>query len=458
MRAGMQSLFLRVSRFAALAAFAAVAIWGWNLTSHPSVELVYVWSAGMPLSVAGIDEIQAAGRSLGIPVRVVDAETLYNPTSPETVDLVAAGATVHFPSLVIYREGRRLGDAILGYKKAAAYQGVLRRALLRRETALYQIKAASTQSPTKVTNLESIDNSRAALSQDIPIDGRPAPYFKVVPGTEWIAWAMDNKVHLLNYRSGLRKNAPGYIDFIPSPDGRFFVTPGRKELEFYDAREVLAAGPRDGLQRGPSPRVLYADASMPDQYPSIGILSSSADAQVVKYRILTSWFTGVVYRDYEIDWRPRNGPVIRPLAPKRVPCEGVHLSLPFISRDGREIGGRDEGTSTTKIYQLDDNGDCKETLDVGLQTGKIAFGPGGRRIAFAIPNGVKSKATATDMPGVFVFDRDSGRLARLEGSADANRMAFPDFVGEDRIMYLAAGRDNLPARFRLVCCLESSSK
>jgi len=453
----MQILLLRVLRFAALAAFAAVAIWGWNLTSHPSVELIYVWSNGMPLSLAGIDEILSAGRSLGIPVRVVDAETLYEPATPEAVDLVAAGATVHFPSVVIYREGKRLGDAILGYKKAEAYQGVLRRALLRRETGQYQIKSASTAGPLRVINLDNIDNSRAAQSQDFPIDGRPAPYFKVVPGTDWIVWAMNNKVYLLNSRSGMRSTAPGYIDFIPSPDGRFFVTPGKNELEFYDARDVLAAGPRNGLQRGPSPRVVYADRTMPDQYPSIGILASSADAQVVKYRILTSWFSGVVYRDYELDWRPRNGPVIRPLDSRRVPCEGVHLSLPFISRDGREIGGRDEGTSTTKIYQLDDKGDCKETLDLGLQTGKIAFGPGGRRIACAIPNGVKSKA-ATDMPGVFVLDRDSGRLARLEGSADANRLAFPDFVGEDRIMYLVAGRDNLPARFRLVCCLESSSR
>jgi len=446
----MQILLLRVLRFAALAAFAAVAIWGWGRASHPSVELVYVWSNGMPLSLAGIDEIRAAGLSLGIPVRVVDAETLYEPATPEAVDLVAAGATVHFPSVVIYREGKRVGDAILGYKKAEAYQGVLRR-------ALYQIKSASTASPSRVTNLDNIDTSRAAQSQDFPIDGRPAPYFKVVPGTDWIVWAMSDKVHLLDFRTGMRKTAPGYIDFIPSPDGRFFVTPGRNELEFYDARDVLAAGPRNGLQRGPSPRVVYADRTMPDQYPSIGILTSSADAQVVKYRILTSWFSGVVYRDYELDWRPRNGPVIRPLDARHVPCEGMHLSIPFISRDGREIGARDEDTSTTKVYQLDDKGDCKETLDLGLQTGKIAFGPAGRRIAFAIPNGVKSKA-ATDMPGVFVLDRDSGRLARLEGSADANRIAFPDFVGEDRIMYLVAGRDNLPARFRLVCCLGNSSR
>ena len=63
---------------------------------YPCVHLAYVWSPSMPLSEIGIEEARRA-----------------------------AGATVHYPSLVVLRSGEAVGSAIVGYKLAEAYRALL---------------------------------------------------------------------------------------------------------------------------------------------------------------------------------------------------------------------------------------------------------------------------------------------------------------------------------------------
>ena len=106
-----------------------------------------------------------------------------------------------------------------------------------------------------------------------------------------------------------------------------------------------------------------------------------------------------------------------------------------------------------------------EVLDLGIQTGKIAFDQSGRRAAFAVPEGAARSARGRGLPvldetgsrelsGIFVLDRERRRISRVRGSEDASRLAFPDFVGGDSIIFLLSGLpDGEPSRFRLVCCI-----
>ena len=92
----------------------------------------------------------------------------------------------------------------------------------------------------------------------------------------------------------------------------------------------------------------------------------------------------------------------------------------------------------------------------------IAWDADGRRLAFAIPDGVLPRGAVLpglegddrNPAGVFVFDRRDGSLERVEGSLGARRLSFPEFVGKDRLLFLLPRDANGgSSRFRLVCCL-----
>ena len=67
---------------------------------------------------------------------------------------------------------------------------------------------------------------------------------------------------------------------------------------------------------------------------------------------------------------------------------------------------------------------------------------------------VREDVASGELSGIFVLDRDRRRISRVRGSEDASRLAFPDFVGADSIIFLLPGRPGgEPSRFRLVCCI-----
>jgi hypothetical protein len=214
-------------------------------------------------------------------------------------------------------------------------------------------------------------------------------------------------------------------------------------LAFFDADEVFDAayGGRTG-----DVRPFYADPQMRDQYPSVGILAQ--DDASVRYRILTSWFEGLLYRDYEVVYATEDLPAtVEPLGQPVVPCEGMELSTPIMSQDGREVAARDERTGTTKIYRFLGEGRCEEILDLGMPTRKVAWHSSGRKLAFSTPR-VRRMFGGREEPGIFVYDRDEGRVTRLADSEEASQLAFPDFVGDEAVVFMIPGRDE--SIFRVV--------
>ena len=444
--------------------------------------VIYVWSERMPLSSIGIPEIAAAASELELPLTLIEAGWLIDePSTPQaqlrrpnshllTVSedslrraLVTVGASLHYPSVVVYRDGAVVGTALLGYKRAVAWSGLIRMRLAStlREGAHGGRTggAISSEVPSQPPPDGALEKGRGhdvVMWRDLPVEGSPGPYFRSVPGRRSLAFEDERVIHLLNLESGKTMVGPGWIDFISSPDGKLFVMPDRQRagLHFYEAQAVY----REALAgRGSTLPPVFIDPLLRDQYPSVGVLdtvNSLDNKSWVRYRVITSWYSGVMFRDYEVS-RRMEGLVVRPIDLPMAACPGIALSIPMISRDGREIAARDERTGTTKIFRLEDDGRCTETVDLGIATGKLAFDPTGRRVAFTIPSGLVRRAGAVimghrvrrELTGVFILDREDGAVRQVVGSKAVDRLTFPDFVGADSVIFLIRG--DREDRFRL---------
>jgi hypothetical protein len=293
------------------------------------------------------------------------------------------------------------------------------------------------------------------IVRDINIEGEPGAYFRFAPNHGSVALTREQRVDFLDIDSGRFSPAPGYIDFIPSPDGRLFVTPTRLRggLSFFDQSQLFE-------RRDPStaePRLV--DKLMRDQYPSIGLLSERRVGRSVEstYRVLTSWTERAMFRDYLVKSTEAGTTDIKPISNPLVACPTLKISIPMLSRSGRELAARDEGTGTTKLFELADDGECKESLDLGLPTGKIAWSPNGDRIAFSISNGAVRDSfgyrlpESQMVPGVFVLHRSKRMLAKIAGSENLDHLVFPDFIDADHLIFLVRVEKSASI-LRIVCC------
>ena len=405
--------------------------------------IVYFWSERMPLSRSGIAEIFGVARKLGMRLTLVGTEEAHEYASadpdlgagviPIADAMLGAGALAHAPAVVVHNEGKVVGHAILGYKTAETYEGMIGRRV-----------SGTTGSgrnrflPTLSTTLSAAAEGGRPLVEYEAV-GTPGAYFRWVPGRQALAYESGRRIYLLDLVDGRSRLASGYIDFIPTPDGRYFVSPGpdRDGLSFYEADEVFEAARADTPG---SEAPFFTDRRMRDQYPSVGILEQGESRTV--YRVLTSWFEGIVYRDYEVQLDPRTGfPRVRPIGEPVTPCRETSLSTPIMSQDGTEVAARDESTGTTKIFQMLTTGRCNQVLDLGIQTGKVAWHRTGRLLAFARPRVRRGRGAADQSSrGIFLFDRDQRRLTRLSDTEGASPVAFPDFIGDDSVVFLIPGR------------------
>ena len=443
--------------------------------------VVYVWSPLMPLSRLGIGQMVRATRSLGIDAAVVSASQLHawldsseiNPgghavaVDPERVrEMIAAGATVHYPAVLVYGDGVLRGSAIVGFKTANAYARMVGQRLAGEPSSPRGRPTSGPGLKTMESGLKPGIRPSAGYEvpgpdvtiRDIPIRGNPSAYFRWVRHWNALSYSIGRKVYLLDLEHERITSAPGFIDFIPSPDGRIFVTPGpnRQGLEFYDAAMIFS-----GHARGA--RAFFVDSLMKDQYPSIGVLRSASGPQGgIVYRILTSWFDRVLFRDYELLWsESARVPSIRPLGRPVVGCEHVQVSLPILSPDGAELAGRDEATGTTKIFALDPGGRCREVLNLEVQTGKVSWREDASQIAFAMPSGSRHVSGAGEdseresrvLAGIFIFDRRELHFTRVQGSEGRKRLTFPEFMEKGAIAFLMpTDNSSTESSFRIVCC------
>ena len=408
--------------------------------------VVYFWSSRMPLSRLGISEVAEATQKLGIHLTLVASEEIEEYSGGRWSELrpleriLEAGDLSHAPALVVHKNGALSGKAILGHKTAEAYRSLIA------ERLSPSFETTSTEASWRIA-----EQTSAPLNMtDYSALGIPGAYFRWVPGWNALAYESGRRVYLLDLEDGRSRVAPGHIDFIPTPDGRFFVTPTLNEagLAFYEAAEVFEAAHNE---QSAAVRPVFTDGSMRDQYPSVGILEDGEDG--TRYRVLTSWFQGIVYRDYDVTVDEQTGLTsVHPLGQPVVPCRGLSLSIPILSQTGHEVAARDEATGTTKVFRIIGGGGCEEVIDLGVQTSKVAWHQTGDRLAFRVPRLASVRRSADDgNQGIFVYDRESRTLSAVPGSEGASSLAFPDFVGDESIVFMLPGQTRGEAsRFRVI--------
>ena len=421
-------------------------------TQGPCTHMVYVRSPAMPLSELGVPEIVEATRALDVPLSILPARTLYEPVTEHKLDalrmaLVEAGATVHFPAVVVVNDRAPVGNALVGYKPAEVYESMLGRRLRTLEARALATPAAPPASAVGDVPLRDVE-----LLGSYPLASRPGAFFRRTPGTRYISFDLGRIVYLQHLESDERFSAPGQLDFVPSPDGAFFVTPGARSsgLQFYSARELFRLGAQSQAR---SLAPLVVDETLRDEYPSVGILDREEDGSRVRYRVLTAWREGAQYRDYELGFDGVGGVTdILAMGSKTAACQDLPLSLPMISKDGREMSARDERTGTTKVFRLGPDGACREVFDSGMQTTKATFSYDGALLAFGSRDGQRTELGYA-RPAIYVLDRHTGETTRIPQSTSRS-LTIPEFVGPDSLLFLVAGlRGNDPSEFRLVCCV-----
>ena len=428
------------------------------------LHLVYLWSPGMPLSEKAMPEITLAAEAMGVPLTFLPAEAL-NRASP--VDekkasalrtaLVNAGATVHYPSIVLFDSLEARGNAVVGHKRAQGYRALLepRLAAAVAEDAMPVAPLGPREGAVMTAREPGDPVGRAASPEaDIEILWRqtmvppPGFFFRRAPGTRYVSYDQRRKVILQHLDTGEKLVGPGFIDFVPTPDGALFVTPSHDDgLEFYVASHVFREA-RAG--RGDALPPIFRDREMDDQYPTVGILAHEEGVSTT-YRILVSWFEGLALREYRVDWGDSGSATVTPLTPRIDACAGSGLSIPILSKDGQEIAARDESTGTTKIFRYHEDGGCTESFDFGIQTSKVSFTDDGRIVAFSSPD--EGQRGSVARARTYVYNRDTGVTTEIPFS-ESRGLMIPEFFGPDSLLFIVTeGRGRGTQEFRLVCCV-----
>ncbi len=168
-----------------------------------------------------------------------------------------------------------------------------------------------------------------------------------------------------------------------------------------------------------------------------------------------------MFRDYVlVESLSRHGATVAPAGAPTVACPDYAISLPVLGPDGTMLAGRDETTGETTIFEVSRNGGCRLLVGLGLQSGKVAWDPTGRRIAFSLPQGVAAHSGGigggNDWSGVFVGDWRNMAFTRIARSNEMRALTFPEFAGSDSILVLAPVSEGERPRFRLICCLAAT--
>jgi hypothetical protein len=149
--------------------------------------IFYFVSRGMPLSQPGITNISQVARASGYRVyfvsdwadRVATVGRTPIPVGARTGALSQIGTYLHFPSMLVYRQGKLCGPPIAGYKSLQGYQRILAR--LDRDCARLPGLAQLTNRPSRP------QPEQGFLIRQTPVPRETRFFFKAVDET-WVTY------------------------------------------------------------------------------------------------------------------------------------------------------------------------------------------------------------------------------------------------------------------------------
>lgn len=260
----------------------------------------------------------------------------------------------------------------------------------------------------------------------------PNYFFRPFPNSDQVAYASGKRNYILDLNKGAEVEIPGPYDPVPTPDQMIMTIPPDEGLSFYSVKDLEAE------KKEP----LLVDADLKGVYQSIGTVKAGNGEKT--FRVITDQ-DGLSFRDYTVK-EPRDASekpaVLKEGASPTVLCKGMRLSLPMLSKDGRQIAALDVNAGVTKIFDLDpSNGSCREAMNLGIPTGKVDFSFDGDSLTFHVLNNSSAGDSYFSVPSdslvanVFVLKRSTGEITKLTNNTSSNSV-FPAFRRDGKIVYL----------------------
>ncbi len=294
-------------------------------------------------------------------------------------------------------------------------------------------------------------------SDKVKLQDDPEYFFKPVPknkdnpndNRDIVSVIMGGQNYFLDMKTGKTEPIPGPYDGVPSPDGRFIVSPAQGDhITFYD---------REGLNEGSAPAFDDDNNPLNGVYHSIGVMDETKSE--ITYRAITDTITSgngnagstLLYKDYhgtkdaagKITF-DENGNVPRPI------CSNVTdlLKTPILAKNGRMLSAYNAESGTSVIYEVKDDGNgnsiCVMKKDLGFTTSKMEFSPDGSKVVFAMDSVAHSPSeigwyeqppTDRNM-NVFVVDLESNDISRISSQTTGNAY-YPSFSGDNSVVFLS---------------------
>lgn len=408
--------FLGALMFSNLHAFAAKDFLDANLKkieSNKWTGIVYAWSPRLPFSAKGISHILKAGQKLKMPVlfladgeapsdEVAQFAKMYNVSARRMRSqiLMSAGASLQYPSVFVFQNGRRMGTVIPGFKRSEIYVQMIQSELQNGPA----VKVAKSDLELKKHEVTIVSRKQ------IP---RMGYYFEPIDQTDLVAighfhngWT--NFIYSL--KDGTETKAPGNIDAVVSPDGKFLVTdPPNKDMSVYAIADLL-----NNVEK-PLVETPYSD-----DYQSMAVLADKPE--YADYRVMST-YSGIV--DYRFS---KSTGVISEMVPDRRGCAG---GLPRMSQDGSLSASFDSGETVIKLTEKV-NGECQEVFRIPMATGKVSFDYSGNYLAFTIVQSVDG----TNFAKTAIYNIAKKEVKVLEMDEFSTEMFhhFPKFMRDGKLM------------------------
>ena len=392
------------------------------ITTHSKIIFYFV-SAGMPLSTPGLKNTLEVAKIMGYEVQplndpvepVTNWGGHYVPVAVPASYTSAAGVPLHFPIILIYKNGQSCGPAIPGYKSLKGYEQII---------SLYDQQCGNLWKTSKTPSLLRVSNAHSANQiMETPIPRENIAYYFRPIDNEWVTYHTYNQVYFFNRKTGIEFMAPGQFDGVPTPDAQFLTIPA--PLRFFSSAKIWA-DTNNAADLQPD----FSDERMHDEYQSLGIVDDSQSTRT--YRAVTAWAATVAFRDYSLN--KATGDITSGNLPKAV-CKSSSISLPMLSKNGMMLGGHSNADAFTKIVSIGATGSgCTLVQDLGFKTGKVAFSHDGNQVSFVTKDGDAIKA--------YVYHLKTKSLTLLMTVSEAKKeyIVFPDFLPNGNVLIMKVER------------------
>ncbi len=333
---------------------------------------------------------------------------------------------------------------------------------------------------------------KAKIERRYPVPDDVNYFMRGSPKTRQLGFATDAGNRILDLATGKLIEAPGRIDPVLSPDGRFLTVPMYK---YYDPRtrtiqildpfnpppggirfrvrgdtvfeQEAVAGERlrsdlrpadlrrmgafhginamDFYVKGANDKYVefFSDSQIDATYQSVGLLRTGRDEGT--YRVLIERSDGIGYRDYVFKFKDGGAKFVRASNYRSACGKNFTGALPVLNKSGTEFATYVPDQEVTKIYAIDaTRGRCVEKDSIPAMVGKMDFSPNNKLLAFHVENGnfpdgaFKTPSRASQL-GVFLFDRAKKRMVPVQ-DVDTEDSYYPVFIDDETLAFVSAGK------------------